>query len=392
MILLRHVVKFMLVVGSVMLPETQAAEHAESLIQVRSPAGILNSSASEQRSELQLHRSGLVFSSFRQPDVVLFPNNADSRGQWEAPVAPTQFITQCADELICDSCGIECSSQDQRIAQLEAEVEDLKQSFGSRITQTPQTVFQQPCHACSQWSAGVEVTLLQPQISGALPALFSPAALNSYRTIDPDFDAGIRYHLAYRTSQGLGIRGRYWSYNNSVNFAVPFAPAVMSINAEAADLELTQLGHLGSWKLESAAGIRYGKFGYNSPIEGAFGVGAVNFQGFGPTLAVNTFRPLGQTGFSLVGNLRGSLLFGDISNASMLFSMPAGTIKGEVAQAVESQLGGAWGKTFTNNRQLQIRLVWETQYWMNDTLADDAMGIGSNLGLMGPTIAAELRF
>ena len=54
MILLRHVVKFMLVVGSVMLPETQAAEHAESLIQVRSPAGILNSSASEQRSELQL--------------------------------------------------------------------------------------------------------------------------------------------------------------------------------------------------------------------------------------------------------------------------------------------------------------------------------------------------
>ena len=76
----------------------------------------------------------------------------------------------------------------------------------------------------------------------------------------------------------------------------------------------------------------------------------------------------------------------------MLPIMPAGTIQGEVAQSIETQLGAAWTKTFTNNSQLQLRMVWETQYWMNDTLADDALGIGSNLGLMGPTIAAELRF
>ena len=386
---LRYVLKFMFVVGSVLLPETQAAEHADPPVQVRSRAGIVNQSAFEQHSEGQPRRSGQVFSGFRQPGDDLFANNTDSADQWEAPVASTQVITKCSDEMICDGCGTGCTSQDQRIAQLEAEVEDLRQSLGSHITQTPQSVFHQPCHACPQWSGGVEVTLLQPHISGSMPLFLGD---NTGRAIDPDFDGGIRYVLAYRSSQGLGIRGRYWSYNNSVDFAAPFQPAVMSINAEAADVDLTQLANLGRWQLESNAGVRYGKFGYHSPIEAAFGVGDVNFQGFGPTLALNTRRPLGQTGFCLVGNLRGSLLFGEIDNAAMLPIMPAGTIQGEVAQSIETQLGAAWTKTFTNNSQLQLRMVWETQYWMNDTLADDALGIGSNLGLMGPTIAAELRF
>ena len=235
---LRYVLKFMFVVGSVLLPETQATEHADPPVQVRSRAGIVNQSAFEQHSEGPPRRSGQVLSGFRQPGDDLFANNTDSPDQWGAPVTSTQFITKCSDEMICDGCETGCTSQDQRIAQLEAkfeaEVEDLRQSLGSHITQTPQSVFNQPCHARPQWSGGVEVTLLQPHISGSMPLVLAD---NTGRAIDPDFDGGIRYVLAYRSSQGLGIRGRYWSYNNSVDFAAPFQPAVMSINAEAADLE-----------------------------------------------------------------------------------------------------------------------------------------------------------
>jgi hypothetical protein len=40
----------------------------------------------------------------------------------------------------------------------------------------------------------------------------------------------------------------------------------------------------------------------------------------------------------------------------------------------------------------ELRTGWETQYWMNSTLEDDFYGIGSNLGLSGPTVAVELKF
>jgi hypothetical protein len=32
------------------------------------------------------------------------------------------------------------------------------------------------------------------------------------------------------------------------------------------------------------------------------------------------------------------------------------------------------------------------QYWMNNTFSDDSLGIGTNLGLIGPTICLQVAY
>ena len=281
------------------------------------------------------------------------------------------------------------SDEDQRIARLEAELDEIRRSLQGKVVRSPQAVFAPPCPVCNKLYGAIEVTLLRPRVSGAMPAFFGA---NGGRTIDNHFGAGTRFILGHRNEKGLGIRGRYWSYNDGFNYAPPNTPAVLTINAEAADAEVTQLQHLGYWNLAASGGIRYSKFGYSSNILGPFGVGEAYFEGLGPTVSLDARRPIGQSEFAFVGNVRGALLFGEIRNSSMLLSVPQGVIRDEVAQTFENQLGLSWTRAFINNSQVEISTVWETQYWMSDTLADDSLGIGSNLGFMGPTIAVEFRY
>lgn len=87
-----------------------------------------------------------------------------------------------------------------------------------------------------------------------------------------------------------------------------------------------------------------------------------------------------------------SILWGEILNASMLLKMPNGPIRDEILTTVENQLGVAWATRVGRVGTLELRTAWETQLWMSDTLSDDFFGIGSNLGLMGPTVAVEFRY
>jgi hypothetical protein len=92
------------------------------------------------------------------------------------------------------------------------------------------------------------------------------------------------------------------------------------------------------------------------------------------------------------GSLRGSVLVGDLRNGSVLWNMPSGKIEDEIMTVAENQMGVAYTRTLSNNMVFELRTGWETQYWMNSTLEDDFYGIGSNLGLSGPTVAVELKF
>ena len=72
--------------------------------------------------------------------------------------------------------------------------------------------------------------------------------------------------------------------------------------------------------------------------------------------------------------------------------MPAGKYSNEVMTIAEHQMGIAWTRDMSYTWQFEVRTAWETQYWMSSTISDDVYGIGSNLALMGPTIAVELRY
>ena len=103
-------------------------------------------------------------------------------------------------------------------------------------------------------------------------------------------------------------------------------------------------------------------------------------------------RPIGNSGFALFGNFRGSLLLGEIHNTHPARGLAAGGVEDEITTIFENQLGVNWQRKVSENAVLEFRAAWETQFWLNDTIADDVYGIGTNLALSGPTLAVELRY
>jgi len=280
-----------------------------------------------------------------------------------------------------------------RLAQLEAEVAEL------RVRPLPETttaVFRPRLWDLYSggWYGGAEATILQPFMSGAVSVFNLDPVSGSL--IEQQYLTGVRYQVGRANEAGLGIRGRYWSYDNVFAQAEPYTAAQLGIDLQAADLEATVTQRVWKWDTVLAGGARYGKLGYTSNASlGAFpvfGIGTATFEGVGPTVALEGRRRLGASAFSLYGNVRGSALFGTIANRSLFTSMPASKIEGEVMGVAENQLGVAWDRVLQNGLVVEARAVWETQYWMNSTLSDNTYGIGTNLGLIGPTIGFLLSY
>lgn len=285
------------------------------------------------------------------------------------------------------------------ITQKNVELEERVQRLESQLNQVQQYAYSNPhCtleHQLQRQDCGsgklygaIEITFLKPSLSGAEPA--RGLAIN--RMIDSDYTTGIRYILGYSNDSGLGVRARYWSFSDDYDFVPPFAPSQLGVAMKVADAEVTLAQRLRHFDIEGSGGLRYGKLQYSNWTPSLFGVGQLTFEGVGPTASLGARRLLGNSGISLFGNVRGSVMLGDVRNASLLTFMPAGTIEDEIMTVAENQMGVAWTRDLSPVWQLEVRTAWETQYWMSSTISDDVYGIGSNLALMGPTISVELRY
>lgn len=276
-----------------------------------------------------------------------------------------------------------------RIAALEADVAELQ---AQPEPMAPRSVFRPHLWDLygGGWYGGAEATILEPFMSGAQSVLSVAPVPGSL--IQQQFLAGVRYQVGWANEAGLGVRGRYWSYYNFFTYSDPHAPAQLGIDLQAADLEATVTQRVWNWDTLLSAGARYGKLGYVNKQATVFGVGSATFEGVGPTVAMEGRRRLGGSAFSLYGNLRGSALFGTVANQSLFTFMPRSTISGEVMGVAENQLGLAWDRVTANGLVIEARAVWETQYWMNSTLSDDVYGIGTNLGLIGPTVGLQIAY
>ncbi len=285
------------------------------------------------------------------------------------------------------------SELEDRVQRLEAELDALR----SRPVYDAQATLEQRLINQDAGSGGlygsVEVTFLRPHISGS-PSFFASAG-GARRMIDSSYQTNLRYQLGYKSDSGFGVRGRYFSYDHDFSYVAPWAPGQFKVQTSVADFEATLNQRLRHFDMELSAGVRYGNQTYANgtpTLFGVIGVGRLTFEGVGPTASIGTSRTLGNSGFRIFGNLRGSLLFGDLRNDSVLWNMPAGTIEDEIMTIAENQLGVSYTRTLSNDVVMELRTAWETQYWMNSTLADDFYGVGSNLGLSGPTIALEFKY
>jgi hypothetical protein len=140
----------------------------------------------------------------------------------------------------------------------------------------------------------------------------------------------------------------------------------------------------------------------------------------GPTISVDLKRPIGCTGFALVANARGSLLFGTerisfaLPNGFPVFFSPvdrtdqgvnqsapdfleisgvilpalSGEVKRDITVGVaEIQVGAEWRWKLQNCTQLFVSGLWEAQLWSGyRTLS----GGTKDLGMMGASVGVGL--
>jgi hypothetical protein len=330
---------------------------------------------------------GLALALATSSTAVAQSSRDDASPAASGPAFLTSMPTEAEPSLFESAITQKNEELEQRIQRLEAELNRSHQSVVDPSVSLEQRLRQQEAGTGGLFGS-IEITFLQPAISGAQSVFGSGTG----RLLDTSYQSGIRYALGYVSDSGLGVRGRYWSFDNSSAYTPPFAPAVFGIHVQAADTEVTMSQRMRHWDLEVSGGLRYGKLEYTNPPLTLYGPGIVKFEGVGPTASLNARRSLGNSGFALFGNVRGSLMIGDIETASLLLNIPAGSIEDEVMTVFENQLGVAWNYHLPNHMLLEVRTAWETQYWMNSTLEDDFYGIGSNLALMGPTLGVELRY
>ena len=155
---------------------------------------------------------------------------------------------------------------------------------------------------------------------------------------------------------------------------------LFGIDMDVLDLEATTRKEFGSWDLQFAGGLRYGR------EEMSYDGLDVCFEGAGLTLAAEVMRPVCNSNWSLLGNFRGSLLYGDIRDTGLILGAGPFITEEEMMQVWEMQLGVQYAREMSAG-QVAIQFLWETQVWKNAWLGSWF----SDLGFSGPALKAEFR-
>ena len=198
-----------------------------------------------------------------------------------------------------------------------------------------------------------------------------------------------------------------------------------SLAMSVADLELIWDVRAGGWSLLFGAGLRYAHINQNynanwtsspasDPTQDTYITSLQsghNFDGIGPIASLEGRYALGTSGFAILANARGALLFGSgtqsvnydtvdtqgqVTPSPMLRSQSSGG----VLPMAELELGAEWGQKF-GFAQLSIQAAVIGQAWFfAGNAADQDFAFGSTLsdgglsplGLIGLRLTAALSY
>jgi hypothetical protein len=258
-------------------------------------------------------------------------------------------------------------------------------------------------HADEGMYAGVDLLFLSPKISdqgvanifyyGDLPTLNRVGG-----TLDSDLQFAQRVWLGYEGDQGGGVRLRWFTFDNDLNYVgqaengsvFPLA-GTANLDVDALDVELTQCGDFGTWQWLASGGVRYGRASLRendinfetTPDFVWAGRTGYEFEGAGPTVNVEGHRPILADGVSIFGRGRTALLYGDLNLWSAFDSNGVYRIHDEFVQVWEIQFGTEIERSF-DACDLVARIFWEAQRWDSDSgfLGDLGFhGFGTSIGL-----------
>src|SRR5262249_17998589 len=161
-------------------------------------------------------------------------------------------------------------------------------------------------------------------------------------------------------------------------------------------VEVTQDWRPGRWILTGSAGARYVHMsqsyeaatkltaGVNSPFDGDLLISAShNFNGAGPIVGLNAKRALGNSGLSLYGNSRATILFGTGKEVNSYFASEGvgnsirenlTSRQTDVLPILEMEFGGEYGKRIGRTYAFaQVGFV--SQVWFGGGNATNTSGI-----------------
>jgi len=241
--------------------------------------------------------------------------------------------------------------------------------------------------------------------------------------------------VGYSWDNGWGVRFRWYQFSADASASATFAGQVEDatgrqaqllgsgtvsasghLHVSAYDLEATYNTTMGQWLLVGSAGARYGQINQGYGFEAAaVATGRSfassdnhDFNGFGPTFALEGHRRLGDSTFGLYASARASILFGSgqYSDSSMLTISPGngratglGTSSSSSQTSVipvgELEFGGEWSRAWGRLRLFaQVGVVGQI-WWGTGSASDSASsqsGAPSNLGFIGGVARAGVSF
>ncbi len=291
------------------------------------------------------------------------------------------------------------------------------------------------CRLTSHWLAGADLVLLRPFFSHNPAFTVMQADGTSFENFtDTNFTYDLamspRIWLEYRSANDFGVRTQFWQSDQGSKAAATSPPANgfgrvipptfdgvdisstipterfsanSGLQAYYVDAEVTKRGSFSSWDVVGSAGLRYASVEQHYTAQLRTGAGALaglldlqhRIEGIGPTLAIETRRPL-FSGLTLFASGRGSLLFGQsqatfVGGEDLDLATPFHTTYHSSQDSLlpigEMQLGGEWWSPTSSVGQFFVRSALETQFWNSVGSASSENG---NLGLIGFSLGVGL--
>jgi len=301
--------------------------------------------------------------------------------------------------------GVVIDSSVDRIAYLEDKIANMESVLE---TSTAADTCTSSCRRagcdCPGLIGGYDFVLFAPHFSNAisyqLREIVAPVTVVNSYGYPTEYNIAPRFWLGYQGGNGLGVRLRYMQYDEqllaaTLDSADPtitlFFDGLSATNGQVMsfatgmeldvlDLDITQDFDVWCAKLTAGAGVRYAKlrYDYSAAVSSSLGelqfvsAGESSFEGAGPTAFIDFKAPIRRSGLSVVGGLRGSILFGqgrDIDVVSRIVAPVSLSSSIEIAErstgVLEGSLGLQYDRPLTQGTDAFVRCAWEGQLWMD---------------------------
>ncbi len=324
-------------------------------------------------------------------------------------------------------------SYEARLARLEAEYAQL----ASQVTRLPAASCTAACRTCCGPAPGIvggaAVVFAQPYLSGNVPFdqsfFVNGAFVESAPSFDFDFEATPRVWFGYQTSNGHGIRARYWTFDGdsqlisltdpangppdtvvrilglvgsdltvtSTSAANTFFIADQNLEMDVVDLEYTRRLARSWGDFYFSGGVRYVHYEQVTSIttnfQNSFMSSRFDLEGLGPSLGVELIVPTLST-IELFGSGRAAILLSDFdqriesSDLGLLLAVLTAQDRNHAVGAFEAELGIRAARQLGSGATLFAQGSVESQLWTE--LAHSRHDL-ANLGFFGLGAAMGVR-